>query len=412
MLNFKSLGKKILFFLVVMGPGFAVMLADADVGSIVVAAQSGAVWGYKLLLLQLILIPILYIAQELTVRLGLVTGKGHGALIKKHFGNFWAWLSVGTLVVCCMGAIVTEISGIASVGLLFGMPIWLSTLLVTVFLIWLVWTRSYNSVERIALAIGSFALIYIVVAWQVSPNWHELRAGLVSLPLHNHEYLYMVAANIGAVIMPWMIFYQQSAVVDKKLTIKHLKMARLETFLGAIVAQAIMIAVLIVAAATIGKIHGNASLDAVQQISEMITPYLGVTLGKILFGLGMIGAALIATVVVSLAAAWGVGEITGCKHSLQDCPHEAPWFYGAYLFTLIVGGLIVISGIPLVSLNVAIEVMNALLLPIVLLFLFLLACKALPEEYKLKGTYAWVVGIILFITSAVGLFGGLWGILA
>ncbi|MCL5261400.1 MAG: divalent metal cation transporter, partial [Gammaproteobacteria bacterium] len=165
------------------------MLADTDFGSIIVAAQSGAVWGYRLLALQIILIPILYIAQELTLRLGLVTKLGHGQLIKKHFGNFWAWFSVLTLIVCCFGALISELSGIAGVGLLFNIPTWLSLLITIGFLIVLVWTRCYNSVERVAIAIGAFELIYFYVAFKAQPSGKEMWQGLTTLPLYSSNFL-------------------------------------------------------------------------------------------------------------------------------------------------------------------------------------------------------------------------------
>lgn len=119
-------------FAAVAGPGIVVMLADTDAGSVITAAQSGVQWGYKLLMLQLILIPILFIVQELTVRLGIVSGKGHGELIQQHFGLGWAVLSVGTLVVACIGALLTELSGLAGVGLLFGIPAWATMLVIVV----------------------------------------------------------------------------------------------------------------------------------------------------------------------------------------------------------------------------------------------------------------------------------------
>ncbi len=122
-------------FFVVAGPGLVVMLADTDAGSVITAAQSGAQWGYKLLALQLLLIPILYLVQELTLRLGLLTGRGHGELIKQHFGRGWAWLSVSTLLVSCLGALITEMSGIAGVGALYGIPIWVSVLVTLGFLL-------------------------------------------------------------------------------------------------------------------------------------------------------------------------------------------------------------------------------------------------------------------------------------
>ncbi len=147
------------------------MLADTDAGSIITAAQSGAQWGYRLLLLQLVLVPILFIVQELSVRLGIVSGKGHAELIRDHFGRGWAWLSVGTLVLSCVGALLSELSGLAGVGLLFGVPAWLTLVVVVGGLTFMAYTGSYTSVERIALFIGAFELVFVVVAWKAAPDW-------------------------------------------------------------------------------------------------------------------------------------------------------------------------------------------------------------------------------------------------
>lgn len=140
---------KLLLLLAVLGPGLVVMLADTDAGSVIIAAQSGAQWGYKLLGLQFILIPILYMAQELTVRLGLVTGMGHGELIKAKFGSFWAWISISTLVVSCIGAIITEFSGLSGVGLLFGVASWKVILLTVTFLAAMAWTDPINPLNAL-----------------------------------------------------------------------------------------------------------------------------------------------------------------------------------------------------------------------------------------------------------------------
>lgn len=402
--------QRLLFFFSIIGPGIVVMLADTDAGSVITAAQSGVQWGYRLLALQFILIPILFIAQELTVRLGLGTGMGHGELIKSRFGRGWAWLSVITLFVSCVGAIITEFSGLAGVGELFGISRVSMLSVVVLFLVLIAWTGSYRSVERVAIFLGAFELIFLVVAWQAKPQWNEIQHGLINIPWRDSSYWYLAAANIGAVIMPWMIFYQQSAILDKGLDYRALKVARWDTAIGAIITQAIMAAVLIATAATIGKTNSHANLQDVHQISEALTPFLGETTGKLFFALGMTGAALVAAIVVSLTAAWGLGEITGYRRSLQDRPREAPWFYSIYTLVLIGGGALVASNaVNLVKLSVAVEVMNALLLPIVLGFLFMLAVKALPEPYRLKGLYAWCVGIILSVTSIFGLLAGLFG---
>lgn len=404
-----SLRKRIAVFFSILGPGLVVMLADTDAGSIITAAQSGAVWGYKLLSLQIILIPIVFIAQELTVRLGLATGMGHGELIKKHFGVRWAWFSIGTLLIGCVGAIITELSGIAGVGTLFGIPSWITSSATVLFLITIAWTGTYRSVELVALLIGSFELVFIIVAWYTHPSWVEITEGIKSTPWNNTHFLYLAAANIGAVVMPWMIFYQQSAILDKGLSTKHLSIARWDTAIGAVITQLIMMSVLIATAATIGKTNPGAPLDTIHQISDALIPTLGPGLGKILFALGIIGASIVAAIVVSLTAAWGLGEIMGFRRSLQDHPKDAPWFYGIYSTVLIIGSVVVSSGINLVNLSIAVEVMNALLLPIVLGFLYLLACRTLPEQYRLKSWYGLFVGVVLFITSVFGLGAGVIG---
>lgn len=396
--------------LLVFGPGLVVMFADTDAGSIITAAQSGAQWGYKLLLLQFILMPILFIVQELSVRLGIVTGKGHAELIKNKWGKCWAWVSVGTLIISCIGAMLSELSGLAGVGNLFGVPTIAVMILVVAFLSTVVLTGSYRSVERIALLFGLFEMVFFIVAWMAHPSLHDMLEGIRNPPLRDKNFLFLTAATVGAVIMPWMVFYQQSAVVDKKLKISHLKAARIDTAIGAVITQLIMAAVLISTAATLGKKNPGAALNTVHQISEALIPFLGSVAGKILFAIGMTGAALIAAIVVSLTAAWALGEITGFKHSLEHRPKEAPWFYATYIFILMIAAMIVVSGINLVKLSVAVEVMNALLLPIVLGFLFLLSKKMLPEKYKLRGFYGWFVGIILLITVTFGLYAGVSGI--
>ncbi|MGO8800678.1 MAG: NRAMP family divalent metal transporter [Roseiarcus sp.] len=396
-------------FLVVAGPGLVVMLADTDAGSIITAAQSGAEWGYRLLLLQFALVPILYIVQELTVRLGLVTGKGHAELIQQHFGGAWAWFSVATLMLSCVGALLSELSGLAGVGAMLGVPTAATMTLVIALLLIMAYTHQYLTVERIAVGVGAFELAFLLVAWLAQPSGPEIAAGAISIPVSEPRYLYLVSANIGAVIMPWMVFFQQSSLVEKKLTAEDLSSARLDTAIGALLTQLIMAAVLIAAAATIGKAGGERTLDTVEQISQALTPFLGQAGGRVLFGLGMTGAALVATIVVTLTAARTLGEALGVNHSLEHAPREAPWFYGVYTAALVLGGLVVASGVNLVTLSVGVQVMNALLLPIVLTFLFLLALR-LPEPFRLKGAYALCSGVVIALTTALGVYSGVAGI--
>jgi NRAMP (natural resistance-associated macrophage protein)-like metal ion transporter len=395
--------------LAVFGPGIVVMLADTDVGSVITAGQSGVQWGYRLLLLQLVLVPILYMVQELTVRLGIFTGRGHGELIRDTFGAFWAWVSAAGLAVATMGALLTEFSGVAGVGELYGIPRAVSLSIAVVALLATVLTGSYRRVERAAICIGLFEFAFFFVAWAAHPDWSAVARGALQIPISDGNYLYLAAANVGAVIMPWMIFYQQSAVADKGLGPEHYAAAKLDTAVGSVITQLVMAAILIATAATIGVSHPDASLNNVGEMSEALTPFMGEAMGHLVFSLGVLGAGLVAAIVASLALAWGVGEVAGFRRSLEYRPLEARGFYGVYVMCVVGGAVLVAVWPDLVSLNVGVQVMNAFLLPLVLGFLVALAIRALPAETRLRGVYRYVVITTATVTAAFGVFGGLSG---
>ena len=363
--------------LAVFGPGLVVMLADTDVGSIITAGQSGVQWGYRLLLLQVLLMPILFMVQELTVRLGIFTGRGHGELIRETFGRSWAIISAVGLAVATGGALLTEFSGVAGIGELYGVPRAITLALAAAALLLVVGTGSYRRAERVMIAVGLFELAFFYVAWAAHPHLADIARGSLDIPFANKGYVYLAAANIGAVIMPWMIFYQQSAVADKKLRPEHYAAARWDTAFGAVITQLVMAAVLIACAATIATSRPNASLNTIGEMSQALTPFLGGAAGRLVFSLGVLGAGMVAAIVASLALAWGVGEIAGYRRSLELRPLEARWFYGIYATCVVAGALLVAVWPDLVALNVGVQVMNALLLPLVLGFLIALAVRAL-----------------------------------
>ena len=193
----------------VWGPGIIVMLADGDAGCLITAAQSGAQWGYRLILPQLLLIPVLYLVQEMTVRLGILTGRGHGALIKEQFGRGWAVLSVSPIIVSAVGTLVVEFVGVAGVGELFGVSRWITVPVAAACLIALAFGHGYRRVERIGIAIGLAELAFVPAMLLAHPRLSQVTGQLGSQPLGQSSYLTLLAATVGAVIMPWMIFYQQ-----------------------------------------------------------------------------------------------------------------------------------------------------------------------------------------------------------
>lgn len=379
------------FSLAVIGPGLMVMLADTDAGSVITAGQSGARWGYRLLLVELVLIPVLYLVMELTVRIALATGKGHAELIREQFGRRWAVVSVGALLVSVCGALVTEFAGIAGVGRQYGIPATVTVPAAALFLLALVCSGSYRRVELIGIGLGLFELAFLAAALLAHPSAHALANGITgSQPFGDTGYLALVAANVGAVVMPWMIFYQQGAVIDKGLALRDLRPAQIDTAVGAVLTQLVMIAVL-VAAATAAH-GGHHSLSTVGQLAAALGVALGGTAARLLLTLGLAGAALLASIVVSLAAAWAVAEVTGAQRSLDKRPRQAPVFYALYAAMITVGAVLVLSAHSLVGLAVHVEILNALLLPLALGFLVLLAFRVLPREHAPGRAHRFALG--------------------
>ncbi len=397
--------------LAVWGPGVLVMLADTDAGNVVTAAQAGAQWGYRLLPLVLLLIPMLYLVQELTARLGVFTGRGHAELIRERYGLGWALVAVAGLAVAAIGSLVTEFTGVAGIGELFGLSRSLTLPMAAGAVLAIVLTGSYRRVERAAIVIGLFELAFFAVAWAARPSLAAMAGDAIRLPFGDRAFLYMAAAVIGATFNPWMVFYQQSATVDKGLTPGDLGHARSDTAIGAVLTQCLTGAVLIAAAATFFYGSGPKTLDSVGAISAALTPALGAVAGKVVFGAGVLGASLVAAIVASLALAWGVGEIAGFKRTLETRPFAAGWFAGVYALCVLGSAFAVWAASDLVWLNIAAQVMNVFLLPVVVGFLVALAATVLPEPWRLKGARLWVTAGVCALVSAVGIIGGIAGLI-
>jgi len=367
----KSFWQIVLRFLAVTGPGLIVAFADTEAGSITTAATSGAQYGYKLILLQLLLIVPLFVVQEMTVRLGTVTGKGHARLIREYYGLRWAWVSLGTMLITNVAALVTEFAGIAGAALIFGLPPAPLVILAALLLVVVIFTAKYKRAEMFAFALCSVELLFIPAAFAAHPPIHAIvMQGIFGKqPLNDYNYLLLIASNIGAVIMPWMIFYQQSATVDKGLKVPDLNFARFDTALGAVLTQGIMIAIIITTAATLFVHHIPVSdaAHAAMAFQPLVGRFAGVT-----FGVGLIGASMLGAFVVSLATAWAFGEAFGWRCSLND-GLRAKRFSALYVACVVIAAAVVlIPNLPLVQITVYVEAFNGFVLPVVLCFLLVL----------------------------------------
>lgn len=392
------------------GPGLVVMLADTEAGSVIAASQSGAEWGYRLVLPQFLLIPALFLAQELAARLGLATGQGLAQLVLRQVGRGAAGVLLAVLAASCFGTLVTEFAGIAGVGEIFGVPVWQTTTIAAAGLLLIVWTGSYRSVELAAIVVGLCELAFVALAWMAHPAPGQFAAQVLQMPLGNRGYLYLLAANLGTCVIPWAVFYQQSASIDKGLTHAHVAAMRVETLLGAVLCQTVTAAVVVAAAAAFG--HGRAAglpLDRVGEIADAFSVAVGPGAGRLVFALGLSGGALVAAIVVSLTAAWGFGEVTGRRHSLSASPREAPWFYGAFTLFVVASAALIASGMSLVRVSVAAAVANALLLPVVLWFLDRMARRMLPPALRPARAAELAARLVLGATALVGFMCGIAG---
>lgn len=389
-----------------------VMLADMDAGSIITLVQSGAQWGYRLLLLQFLLAPLMYMAQELTIRLGLCKGKGYGELIREGYGRRASLFVTVILLLSCFAALVTEFSGLVGVGELLGVkPPYTLTLLVVAILA-MILSSSYQAVERVVIFFGLFSLAFFVMVYEAHPDFHQLSREILEIPWDSSSYYYLIAANIGTSIMPWTIFYQQSALIDKRLSRTQLTLARVDTMAGAILCQLLSSAALVASAAVLGAHYQERGLDDVSQIGDAFGRLAGPLWGKLVFAIGLSGGALVAAVVVCLTAAWAIGEAMGVRHSLEQHPLDAPWFYGPFALLLVAAALLVGSGINLIRLSIAAAVVNSLLLPVVLWFLYRLSVTVLPAEHRLRGAYGRLVGLSFVTVSVLGVYSAIAGLLA
>ena len=392
-----------------MGPGLVVMLADTDAGSVLTAAQSGAQWGYALLAPQILAIPILYATQELTIRLGVGTGLGLAELIRARYGRVWAWIAVGLLAISCFGALMTQLAALAGLAATFGVYPPFMVFAAVAFFIAIATLGAHASVERVAIVFGLFELAFFIVAWRAAPDTVAMRDQIGLGPIRDPAYLYLVAANIGTTLLPWAAFYQQSATVEKRMDIAGVASARWETLGGAALCQLITAAILIAGAAAAGHGFGAGPFATIGGLADTFTLALGPRVGHFVFALGLCGSALVAALAVTLAISWAVGEVAGVRHSLSHDPREAPWFYAAFVAMLIGGGVFVASGVDPVRLAIATGVVNAILLPAVLLVLFQLARTELKGALALRGLYAAALGAVFILASAVALYSGFVG---
>ncbi len=402
----RKMWKAIRLYLVIAGPGIVVMVADNDAGGITTYAATGAKYGYHLIWFLLLLIPVAYYVQEMTVRLGAVTKRGLAEAIFDGFGATWGWFALIDLMLVNWLTLVTEFIGMTAALHIFGVPPWLTVSGVVLLMGIIVLNGRYWTWEKIALLFCALNLIYIPGAFMIHPSVSDiLKNGLIpNFPGgFNGQLFFFLMANIGTTIAPWMLFFQQSAVVDKGMQEKDIPWGKFDPLLGSALTVVVAIFIVIVTGTTLNGTDIESAGQAAQHLMQT-DRYVGTFMAIGLFDAGLLGA-----ICISLASSWAFGEIFGWAHSLNQNIKQAPWFYASYFFALITSGLVVlIPGAPLVLITLFVQVIAVTLLPAALVFLILLLNdRPTMGDYRNSGWQNLIGG---FIVACIVVLSSLYGI--
>jgi len=368
--NYSKIIKTIKIYLLLAGPGLIVMIADNDAGGITTYAATGAKYGYSLIWFLVLLGPVAYFVQEMTVRLGAVTKHGHAEAIFSAFGPFWGWFSLLDLTLVNWLTIITEFIGMTAAMSIFGIPPVITVIVVIIVMFGIVLSGRYWTWEKITMAFCLVNLIYIPAAFLVHPSVGDvLREGIIpNFPGgFNGTLFFFMMANIGTTIAPWMIFFQQSAVVDKNMKEKDIPWGKFDTIIGAIFTIIVAVFVIIVTGTLLYGMDIQSAGQAVHVIMGT-NQWVGTLVAIGLFDAGFLGA-----ICIALTSSWAFGEVFGWAHSLNYKVKEAFWFYVFFFFGLITaGGVVLIPGAPLVLITLFVQVVAVTLLPAALVFLIIL----------------------------------------
>jgi Mn2+/Fe2+ NRAMP family transporter len=393
------------------GPGILVMLGENDGPSMLSYAATGAKFGIGFFLPFIVLtFAMAIVVQEMTVRLGAATHRGHAELIFERFGPFWGWFSMIDLGVGNFLTVITEFIAIRAGLGFFGVPPWIAVLAALALLYTALMTHRYWTWERITLAVAAFNLIFIPVALLSHPDWHAVGHAFVTWkPLPgglNKDTLLIVLADIGATVTPWMLFFQQSATVDKGLTKRDVHFGRFDTFLGAALASAAAVAT-VIATTPLFAHHMSAENYQAAEFAQALKPLIG-RLGASLFALGIVEAGMVACVTISISSAYAFGEVASRPHSLNLPIGQGKAFYSVvFLWAALAAAIVLIPGLPLVYVVLVVNVIAVLAMPPALVFLFMLVNDKELMADMVSPRWANIIAtaVVIFLTGAGVLFG-------
>jgi NRAMP (natural resistance-associated macrophage protein)-like metal ion transporter len=393
---------RILMLLAVVGPGFITANVDNDAGGITTYSQAGAQFGYDLLWTMIPITIALIVVQEMSARMGAVTGKGLSDLIREQFGLRLTFLMMLGLLITNFGNVLAEFSGIALSLELFNIPKYVSVP-VCAAIVWLLVVKgTYKSVEKIFLVASCFYVAYIAAGLISGPEWNRALVATVKPPglgqFSQSTYLYMVIGVIGTTIAPWMQFYLQASIVEKGVTARQYGASRLDVIIGCLFTDIVAWFIIVACAATL-YVHGFHQIRNGADAAQALRPLAG-EYASILFAFGLFNASLFAASILPISTAYAVCEGLGFESGVGKKFSEAPFFYWLYTFLIVAGAaIILIPNVPLVGITLLSQVVNGVTLPFILIFMILLINrKELMGKFtntRMFNGIAWATTIIM-----------------
>ena len=370
----RGLKRRLVTFLAIMGPGLIVMVGDNDAGGVSTYSEAGQNYGYSLLWVLLLLIPVLIVNQEMVVRLGAVTGVGHARLINERFGRFWGWFSVGDLFLLNFLTIVTEFIGVSLALRYFGISPYISVPLTAVLLVVITASGSFARWERAIFLFIATSMVLYPLALASHPYWGQIGYHLVVPGIQggtSSTAVLLIIAIVGTTVAPWQLFFQQSNVVDKRITPRFIGYERADTTLGAVVVVLGAISIILVAVFAVrGTNLAGKFTDAlgVARALEHHSYWFGA-----LFAIVLLDASIIGASAVTLSTSYAFGDVFGLKHSLHRSFRDARQFYLSYTALVVVAaGIVLIPHAPLGLITTSVQALAGVLLPSASVFLLLL----------------------------------------
>ncbi|GAC1667583.1 MAG: Nramp family divalent metal transporter [Candidatus Dormibacteraceae bacterium] len=398
--------RRLLTLAAIVGPGIIVMVGDNDAGGVSTYAQAGQNYGYSLLWTLLLLIPVLIVNQEMVVRLGAVSGVGHAKLITERFGKFWGWFSVGDLFLLNFLTIATEFIGISLAGQYFGLSPYLVVPFAALILIGITVTGNFRRWERAMFVFVAASLLVIPLVVMSHPDPRAAIKGFLVPSVQGgftSDAALLIIAIVGTTVAPWQLFFQQSNVIDKRITPRWLEYEKADTIIGAVVvvigAACIMMASAAAFAGTAEAGKFDSALTIAQGMAVHIHPAVGTIFALLLFDASIVGASA-----VTLATSYAFGDIFGLRHSLHRGVREAKLFYGSYTgMVALAAAITLIPHAPLGLITTAVQALAGILLPSATVFLVLLCNDRAvlgPWVNKpwLNAVAALIVTVLLFLS--------------